>query len=152
MVTIEPAATTEPLPTLTPSRTTAFAPIKTLSSITTGLLLGGSKTPAITAPAPTCTFFPILPLAPTTAFMSTIEFSPISAPILITAPIIITAFLPMETPSLIRAPGSILAFIYLVSRRGIAEFLLSDSILYFFIFSLYFFKNFSISVFSPKAI
>jgi len=32
---------------------TAFAPIKTLSSMTTGEALGGSMTPAKTAPAPT---------------------------------------------------------------------------------------------------
>ena len=51
-VTIAPAATTEPFPTLTPSSTTAFAPTTTSSSITTGSAEGGSITPASTAPAP----------------------------------------------------------------------------------------------------
>ena len=51
--TILPAPTTAPLPIRTPSTTTAFAPIKTSSSNTTGLALGGSITPAKTAPAPT---------------------------------------------------------------------------------------------------
>ncbi len=50
--TTDPAATTEPFPILTPSRITALAPIKTSSSIIHGVLLGGSKTPATTAPAP----------------------------------------------------------------------------------------------------
>ena len=52
-VTIAPAATIEPLPTLTPSKITALAPISTSSSMTTGEALGGSMTPAKTAPAPT---------------------------------------------------------------------------------------------------
>ena len=66
--------------------------------------------------------------------MSIMVPSPISAPMLITAPIIITAPLPIETLSLIVAPGSILAEISLVSSIGIAEFLLSYSSSYSFMF------------------
>ena len=51
-VTTEPAATTAPAPILTPSSITALAPINASSPIWQGSLLGGSKTPATTAPAP----------------------------------------------------------------------------------------------------
>src|SRR5690606_33438785 len=51
-VTMAPAATTDPLPTRTPSRMTALAPITTSSSMITGWADGGSITPEMTAPAP----------------------------------------------------------------------------------------------------
>ena len=70
-VTTEPAATTEPWPILIPSSITAFAPIRTSSSIMQGYWIGGSNTPAIIAPAPIWNLLPIFPLAPITAFIST---------------------------------------------------------------------------------
>ena len=58
LTTTDPAAITEPLPIFTPSNITELAPIKTSSPISQGDLLGGSKTPATTAPAPKCTLLP----------------------------------------------------------------------------------------------
>src|SRR5690606_17923881 len=75
-VTTAPAATTLPFPTRQPSRITALAPTSTSSSITTGSALGGSSTPASTAPAPMWQSRPTTARAPTTAFMSIIVPGP----------------------------------------------------------------------------
>src|SRR4029079_8307687 len=61
---------TEPSPTITPSATSARAPMKQLSSMITGLAWIGSSTPPIPAPPETCTLRPICAHEPTVAQVS----------------------------------------------------------------------------------
>ena len=120
-MTTAPAATTAPLPMRQPSITTAFAPMSTSSSTTTGSALAGSITPASTAPAPMWQRAPTIARPPSTAPMSIMVPAPTLAPMLRMAPIMMTAPSPISTCSRMMAPGSIRARRSFVSSRGTAE-------------------------------
>ena len=120
-MTTEPAATTAPCPTRTPSMTTALAPMNTSSSMITGVALAGSMTPARTVPAPMWQCLPTVARPPKTAPMSIMVPSPTTAPMLRMAPIMMTAFFSMVTCSRMMAPGSMRAGTSFMSSRGMAE-------------------------------
>ena len=68
------------------------------------------------------TVLPTVARPPSTAFMSIIEPSPITAPMLIVAFIIITALSPISTWSRIIAPGSMRALIPLNQASGLQNY------------------------------
>ena len=80
----------------------------------------------MTAPAPMWQSRPTIARAPRTAFMSIIVRAPTSAPMLMTAPIMITQSLPIRAPSLMKAPGSTRASSLRRSSIGRAEFRAGD--------------------------
>jgi len=67
-----PIAITEPSPTMTPSATSARAPMKHLSSTIVGLACRGSSTPPMPTPPDRCTLLPICAQDPTVAQVSII--------------------------------------------------------------------------------
>src|SRR5215470_15837839 len=77
-----PMDSTEPSPTITPSATSARAPMKQLSSMMTGFAWIGSSTPPMPAPPERCTFLPIWAHDPTVAQVSTIVPESTYAPML----------------------------------------------------------------------
>ncbi len=66
-------ASTAPSRTMTPSATSARAPMKQPSSMMVGLACSGSSTPPMPAPPDRCTFLPIWAQEPTVAQASTID-------------------------------------------------------------------------------
>ena len=71
-----PIESTAPVPTITPSATSLRAPMKQLSSITTGPACSGSSTPPMPVPPEICTFLPICAQEPTVAQVSIMVPSP----------------------------------------------------------------------------
>ena len=102
------------LPTRTPSKITAFAPINTSSSIITGEALG-VQSHLLILRQPLHVHFTSCSTTTEVAFISIIVPSPTTAPILIVAPIITTAPSSIIACSLINAPGSIRAFVFVKS-------------------------------------
>ena len=73
---------TDPSRTMTPSATSARAPMKQLSSMITGFACSGSSTPPMPAPPEMWQFLPICAQEPTVAQVSIIAPSSTKAPIL----------------------------------------------------------------------
>ena len=104
-----PIDSTAPVPTITPSATSARAPMKALSSMMTGPACSGSSTPPMPAPPEICTPLPICAQEPTVAQASIIEPSPTYAPMLTklgssTAPLAICAPRRTMEPGTTRKP------------------------------------------------
>ncbi|MNE33999.1 hypothetical protein D3C80_1276990 [compost metagenome] len=90
---------------MTPSATSARAPMKQPSSMMVGLACSGSSTPPMPAPPDRWTFLPIWAQEPTVAQASTIEPSSTKAP-MFTKDGISTTFFAMCAPRRTMAPGT----------------------------------------------
>lgn len=75
-VMVTPAPRTAPSSIKAPSTTMQRLPMKTLSSMMTGLAWTGSKTPPMPTPPDRCTFLPICAHEPTVAQVSTMVPEP----------------------------------------------------------------------------